>query len=161
MTRGAMEAGPRALGNRSILARADDAEVAARVNRVKLREAWRPLGPSVILGAADTLFDRPVPSPYMLLFRTVRGSARKTLAGTTHVDGTTRPQTVTPESNAEFYRLLRAVGELTGTPAVINTSFNVGPEPIVCTPLDAIRAFVTSEIDALFLDDFVLRKPRD
>jgi len=156
--RGRMEAGPRALGNRSILARVDDADVAARVNRVKLREAWRPLGPSVALRAADTLFDRPVASPYMLLFRSVRDAARERLIGTTHVDGTTRPQTVTPESNADFYRLLRAVGELTGTPAVINTSFNVGPEPIACTPLDAIRTFVTSEIDALFLDDFVLHK---
>ena len=155
---GGMEAGPRALGNRSILARADDPEVAARANRIKLREGWRPFGPSLRLEDAGCFFERATASPYMLEFRSIRAEARERLAAVAHVDGTTRPQTVTADGNPAFHRLIGAVGELTGTPAVINTSFNVGPEPIVCSPLDAIRTFVTSGLDDLFLGDFHVAK---
>jgi carbamoyltransferase len=156
--RGAMEAGPRALGNRSILAKVDDRDVAARVNRVKAREAWRPFGPSLCEEHVGEFFERGTASPYMLEFRNVRESSRQTLAGVTHADGTTRPQTVSSTSNPAFHRLISTVGELTGVPAVINTSFNVGSEPIVCSPLDAIRTFVTSDIDDLFLDNYVISK---
>lgn len=158
--RGGMEAGPRALGHRSILARADDVSVAQRVNRIKLREDWRPFGPALREEDAARFFERSTPAPYMLEFRTVRESARASLAGVTHVDGTTRPQTVAASSNEPYYRLIEAVGEQTGVPAVINTSFNIGPEPIVCSPLDAIRAFVSSDLDDLFIEDFLVSKQR-
>jgi carbamoyltransferase len=158
--RGRMEAGPRALGHRSILARADDRGVAARVNRIKLREDWRPFGPALREADAACFFERGTPAPYMLEFRTVRESARASLSGVTHVDGTTRPQTVTAASNGPYERLIGVVGELTGVPAIINTSFNIGPEPIVCSPLDAIRAFVSSDLDDLFIEDFVVSKGR-
>lgn len=157
---GGMEAGPRALGNRSILARVDDPEVAAHVNRIKLREGWRPFGPSLRQEDAGCFFERATASPYMLEFRTIRDDARGRLAAVAHVDGTTRPQTVTAQGNPAFHRLIGAVGELTGTPAVINTSFNVGPEPIVCSPHDAIRTFVTSGLDDLFLGDYHVSKGR-
>lgn len=157
--RGAMEAGPRALGNRSILARANDSAIATRVNQIKGREAWRPLGPSLIEEAAARFFTRATPSPYMLEFRTVREQSRCGLAAVVHADGTTRPQIVTGAANPEYHRLISAVGELTGVPAVLNTSFNVGSEPIVCSPLDAIRTYVTSDLDALFLENYMLAKP--
>lgn len=157
-SRGAMEAGPRALGNRSILARVDKPEVAARVNAIKAREAWRPLGPSVTSESAGRFFTNSRPAPYMLEFRDVREDARSSMAGVAHVDGTTRPQLVTATANPEFHRLLTAVGDLTDVPAVINTSFNVGPEPIVCSPADAIRTYVTSGLDALVMDEYVLTK---
>jgi carbamoyltransferase len=156
--RSGMEAGPRALGNRSILARADNPDNVKRVNRIKLREAWRPFGPSLRVEDTGRFFDRSTPSPYMLEFRAIRVSALASLAGVAHVDGTTRPQTVTASANPAFHRLIGAVGEATGVPAVINTSFNIGPEPIVCSPLDAIRAFVTSDLDDLYLEDFVVSK---
>ncbi len=156
--RGRMEAGPRALGNRSILARPDSRKIAARVNRIKSREAWRPLGPSLTLDAAKELFEQPWPSPYMLLFNRVRSSTQPALEGVTHIDGTTRPQIVDAILNEDYSYLLHQVGELIGTPAVINTSFNIGSEPIVCTPLDAIKTFVTSELDALVIQDLLISK---
>lgn len=155
---GGMEAGPRALGNRSILARADDRSVAERVNRIKLREGWRPFGPSIRLEDVGRFFARETPSPYMLEFRRIRDDARRELAGVDHVDGTTRPQTVTRESNPAYHALIGAVGEITGVPAVINTSFNVGSEPIVCSPEDALRTFVTSDIDDLLLGPYLVSR---
>lgn len=157
---GGMEAGPRALGNRSILARADDRSVAERVNRIKRREAWRPFGPSIRLEDVGRFFGRATSSPYMLEFRRIRDDARHALAGVDHVDGTTRPQTVTRESNAAYHALIGAVGELTGVPAVINTSFNVGSEPIVCSPEDALRTFVSSGIDDLVVGPYLISKQR-
>jgi carbamoyltransferase len=157
---GGMETGPRALGNRSILARADDRSVAERVNRIKLREAWRPFGPSIRMEDVGLFFDRTSASPYMLEFRRIREDARQYLAGVDHVDGTTRPQTVSAEVSPAYHALIGAVGEATGVPAVLNTSFNVGAEPIVCSPDDALRTFITSELDDLSIGPFLLSKPR-
>jgi len=153
---GRMEAGPRALGNRSILARADDRAVAERVNRIKRREAWRPFGPSIRQEDVGRFFDRT--SPYMLEFRRIREDARRELAGVDHVDGTTRPQTVAEDANPAYHALIGDVGEATGVPAVINTSFNVGSEPIVCSPEDALRTFVASDLDDLVLGPYLVSK---
>ncbi len=155
---GRMEFGPRALGSRSIIADARNAKNRDIVNlKIKFRESFRPFAPSVIWDRTKEFFDINVPSPYMLLVAQVKEDKR-VVPAITHVDGSARLQTVDRESNPLYYDLIRAFGERTGVPIIINTSFNVRGEPIVCSPEDAFRCFCATAMDALVLGPFVLYK---
>jgi len=153
-----MEFGPRALGSRSILADARNPENKDRVNlKIKFRESFRPFAPSVLEERAAEYFDLDRPSPYMLLVADVRPDHR-TIPSVTHVDGSARIQTVSRETNPLYYDLLKAFERRTGCPVIINTSFNVRGEPIVCTPEDAHRCFMRTRMDYLVMDHFLLAK---
>ncbi len=155
---GRMEFGPRALGARSILADARNPENRDRVNlKIKFRESFRPFAPAVCIERAGEFFEIAHESPFMLLVAQARDGQRR-LPATTHVDGSARVQTVDAETNPLFFRLLQAFERLTGTPVLINTSFNVRGEPIVCSPADALRCFLSTGMDLLVIDHFVLRK---
>jgi carbamoyltransferase len=157
--RGRSEIGPRALGNRSLLALPRSASVRDHINlNVKQRESFRPLAPVVPLEHVDTYFEGVKESPYMLLVATVRPEVRDRLAAVTHVDGTARIQTVRPEDNSFLHRLLTLVGEATGVPVLLNTSLNFPGKPIVETPADALDLFVSRPIDVLVLGDRLVRK---
>jgi hypothetical protein len=179
---GRMEFGPRALGARSILADPRGVEVQPRVNaKIKFREGFRPFAPAVPLDAARDWFDLPGASPYMLLVVPVAEAKRRPLSeadaaktgldrlwvdrseiqAVTHVDDSARVQTVEGRHNPRFHALLRAFGERTGCPVLLNTSFNLKGEPIVCTPLDACRTFLASGMDVLVLEDRVILRPAD
>jgi carbamoyltransferase len=154
--RGRMEYGPRALGNRSILADAANPEMRDRVNAmVKKREAFRPFAPAVSIEQVDRYFDvAPMTSlPYMIATVNVREQYRETLPAITHVDGSARVQTVAAGDNPAFHALLKAVGKETGREIVLNTSFNVKGQPIVNTPHEAIETFLGTGIDCLFIEN--------
>jgi len=156
---GRMEAGPRALGNRSILTNPRRAEMKDVVNRyVKHRESFRPFAPSAVEGRAGEFFDVDRPSPYMLIIADVLPEKRDEVAAITHVDGTARLQTVAEAQNPDYHRLITRLGERTGTPVVMNTSFNIRGEPIVCTPEDALRCFFSTGMDELILGRFHVGK---
>jgi len=157
---GRMEYGPRALGNRSILADPRGADTKDVVNsRVKHREGFRPFAPAVVVERADEFFDTGgAEAPFMLKVCDVREEHRETLPAITHVDGTARLQTVRREANPRYYDLIKAFGERTGVPVVLNTSFNIRGEPIVCTPGQAVDCFLGTGIDTLILGDFVATK---
>lgn len=156
---GRSEMGPRALGNRSILMSPCVAENKDILNeRVKHREGFRPFAPSCLDEHARDWFEIDRPSPYMLFVPPVKESKRDRIPAVTHVDGTGRLQTVTKEFNSAYYELIRAFEERTGVPILLNTSFNVAGEPIVETPEDAIRCFLGTNIDALYIDDYLLIK---
>jgi carbamoyltransferase len=156
---GRMEVGPRALGNRSILAHPRRAEMKDIVNKyVKHRESFRPFAPSAIEESAQEHFDLDVPSPYMLLVCDVRPEKRQDVEAITHVDGTARLQTVSRSQNPRYHRLIERFGEMTGIPTVLNTSFNIRGEPIVCTPEHALRCFFSTGIDDLIIGPFHVRK---
>lgn len=182
---GRMEFGPRALGSRSILGDARDPHMQSTMNlKIKYRESFRPFAPCVLRERASELFDiEPhVESPYMLLVANVRRELlrepddearaalrdpdlckranvpRSTIPAVTHVDGSARIQTVDEERHGRFYRLLRAFDAQTGSPVLINTSFNVRGEPIVATPADAYTCFMSTEMDALVIGDHLLLK---
>ncbi len=161
---GRLEFGPRALGARSLLADARDNRMKDIINaKVKFREAFRPFAPAVLREHAHEYFEMPAGTdmPFMLLVPKVRPEKRAVIPAVTHQDGTGRVQTVTEEHNGRFYRLIRAFNALTGVPVVINTSFNVRGEPIVCTPDDAYHTFVNTGIDVLVMGDCVVtQKPR-
>jgi carbamoyltransferase len=153
---GRMEFGPRSLGNRSILADPRKAENKDRVNqKVKYRESFRPFAPSIIREKAKDYFEIDRESPYMLLTFKVRS---KEIPAVTHVDNSARLQTVRREENELFYDLLSEFYNLTACPALLNTSFNLRGEPIVCTPEQAYLSFMHSGIDYLILGNFVLDK---
>ena len=154
---GRSEVGPRALGHRSILADARDTKNWERVNKIKKRELWRPFAPVVLESEAGKWFSAcPLPSPYMLFNATVES---KEIPAITHVDGTARIQTVN-ENNGAFYDLLTEYFRFTGVPILLNTSFNGPGEPIVETPMDAVKFFVNSELDTLYIDSYkVKRRP--
>lgn len=153
---GRMELGPRALGNRSILADARNPEMKDMVNsRIKFREAFRPFAPSVMEEYADSYFAGCIKSPYMMLTYPV---TTKILPTITHVDETARVQTVSESDNPKYYKLLKTFKALTGCPAILNTSFNVMGEPIVCTPSDAIATFKKSGLDYLVIGNFIVKK---
>lgn len=157
---GAMEFGPRALGNRSILADPRPEGMKDHVNaRVKHREFFRPFAPAILAERASEFFKLDQPSPFMLLACDVVEDKRSVLPAITHVDGTARVQTVTPTSNDRFYRLISSFERRTGVPVLLNTSFNVRGEPIVCTPDDAWRCYAGTELDHLVLGNYVLSKP--
>ncbi len=178
---GRMEFGPRALGSRSILGDARSLKMQSLMNRkIKFRESFRPFAPSVLRERSSNYFQlRPEDeSPYMLLVADVHESKRTCVDGQaeraqgldklkigrsevpaiTHVDYSARVQTVDAQRHGRFYRLLRCFEDRTGCPVIINTSFNVRGEPIVCTPEDAYRCFMATNMDALVIEDFVLNK---
>jgi carbamoyltransferase len=153
---GRMELGPRALGNRSILADPRSAAIRDRVNDIKRRERWRPLAPVVLAEYARQYFELEGPSEFMLFAAPVRHGKRGIIPGVVHVDGSARPQTVTRGQNARLYDLLAAFDRITSVPMLLNTSFNDASEPIVCRPTDAIRTFLATGLDALILEDFIV-----
>jgi len=157
---GRMEAGPRALGHRSIVADPTDPGIKDRINaRVKRREMFRPFAPSVLEERANDYFLMPKgqPSPYMILIADVRPDKKKLLPAITHQDGTARVHTVSQRTAPEFWKLIEAFGKIKGVPVVLNTSFNEN-EPIVCTPQDAINCFLRTDFDVLAIGDFIVEK---
>jgi carbamoyltransferase len=155
---GRMEFGPRALGGRSILADPRDEKMRDTINmKIKFREGFRPFAPSVLADKSAEWFDMSCESPYMLLVAQVH-EAKRQIPSVTHVDGSARIQTVTREQNALYYDLIEDFGALTGVPIIINTSFNVRGEPIVCTPHDAYTCFMRTNMDYLVVGPFVLDK---
>jgi len=159
--RGRMEWGPRALGHRSILADPSRSEMRDRVNAlVKMREAFRPFAPAVTLEQVDRWFQTPPGTelPYMTVNLDVRPEHRVQLPAITHVDGSARVQTVSGVDNAEFHELLRAVGRRTGRELVLNTSFNVKGQAIVNTPEEALETFLGTGIEALLLENTMVKK---
>jgi carbamoyltransferase len=157
---GRMEFGPRALGARSILADPRSPEMHARLNRaIKFRESFRPFAPCVLREHASRYFDVPPgwEDPYMMFALPVHRS-RTSLPAVTHVDGSARVQTVDAQRHGRFYRLLRRFHERTNCPVLVNTSFNVRGEPIVCTPAEAYRCFLNTDLDALVLENHLLYK---
>jgi len=158
---GRAEVGPRALGNRSILADPRRAGMKDVVNaRVKRRESFRPFAPSLLHERGTHWFEDYYPNPFMLLVLPVRPERRELIPAVTHVDGSARLQTVTPGFNRRFHRLIVEFERRTGVPVVLNTSFNLRGEPIVLTPDEAVHDFLASDMDALFLGDLLVRKPR-
>ncbi|RMF57481.1 MAG: hypothetical protein D6746_11000, partial [Bacteroidetes bacterium] len=168
---GRMEFGPRALGSRSILADPRGRDVQRTVNlKIKFRESFRPFAPSVLADRAVDFFDLDVPSPYMLLVAPVKGARIEgeglerlrhidaPLPAVTHVDGSARIQTVDDATNPRYARLLRAFEAETGCPVLVNTSFNVRGEPIVCTPEDAYRCFRRTHMDALVMGNYLVTR---
>ncbi len=185
---GRMEFGPRALGNRSIIGDARDRRMQSVMNlKIKYRESFRPFAPSVLGERVGEYFELDRPSPYMALVAPVRQELRlemtpeqqalfgieklnvqrSTIPAVTHVDYSARIQTVHRETNPRYHELIRRFAALTGCATIVNTSFNVRGEPIVCTPADAYRCFMRTEMDYLVVGDFLLAKtaqperPRD
>jgi len=156
---GRSEYGPRALGNRSILADARNPKVKYRINNIKRRESWRPFAPVVLEEEMSSWFDLGRPSPYMLFSAQVLDSKLGQVPGIEHVDKSSRPQTVTLEQNPRVYKLLQMFFKDTGVPLLLNTSFNV-QEPIVESPKDAISTFISSDLDALVMGMFVIVKDK-
>lgn len=153
---GKMEFGPRALGNRSIIADPRRPEMKDIINKkIKYREEFRPFAPSVILESVSDYFDFNRESPHMLFTVKVKNSS---IPAVTHVDGSARIQTVKRESNPLFYDLIKRFSNLTGIPVVLNTSFNLKGEPIVMSPEDAINCFLKSGLDYLIIGNFLLKK---
>jgi len=176
---GRMEFGPRALGTRSILGDARNPHMQSQMNlKIKFRESFRPFAPSVLNEESSKYFDLELESPYMLMVGPVRESIRTANAkemdklfgieklnvprskipAVTHVDYSARVQTVTPERNGVFYEVIKNFRDKTGCPVIINTSFNIRGEPIVCRPEEAYKCFMYTEMDALVLENFVLLK---
>jgi carbamoyltransferase len=154
-----MEFGPRALGCRSILANPGNPHMKDILNqRVKLREQFRPFAPAVLEEDAAEYFDHAGKSPFMLFCPSVKADKRAAIPSVTHVDGTARIQTVSRTANPRFHALITEFKRLTGVPMVINTSFNIRGEPIVCTPEDALKCFFGTEIDFLIIGDFVVSR---
>ncbi|MBI5325309.1 MAG: carbamoyltransferase [Ignavibacteriae bacterium] len=177
--RGRMEYGPRALGNRSILADARNSEMQRILNlKIKYREGFRPFAPAVLWEEAQKYFDIDIPSPYMLLVVPIKESERHPLTGNiekqglmdklyikrseipavTHLDYSARIQTVSKDDNPDFYLLISDFYNKTGCPVIINTSFNVRGEPIVCSPSDAYKCFMKTEMDCLAIENFLIYK---
>ena len=158
---GRSEFGPRALGNRSIIADTRKAEMKDILNkRVKHRQAFRPFAPIVLAERVNDVFEATSDSPYMLLAMRVRPEWRDKIPAIVHVDGTARVQTVRREENERLYQLLKEFDALTGVPVLLNTSFNVKGEPIVETPDDAMECFLTTGIDYLIMHDLIIQKNR-
>ena len=157
---GRAEWGPRALGNRSILSDPRKVEMKEALNRrIKHRESFRPFAPSILAESAGDFFEKPYPSPFMTFAYPLSQNKREALPAATHVDGTCRLQTVDREANPRYWRLISEFGKLTGTPAVVNTSFNDN-EPIVCAPEEAIDCFLRTHMDMLAIGNYLICKPR-
>ncbi|MGA7545673.1 MAG: carbamoyltransferase C-terminal domain-containing protein [Methyloceanibacter sp.] len=156
---GRSEFGPRALGNRSILADPRKASMKDLLNaRVKHRQSFRPFAPIVLAERANEIFEGTEDSPFMLLAKNVRSEWRDKIPAIVHVDGTARVQTVRREHNERLHRLLKEFEKITGVPVLLNTSFNVKGEPIVETPGDAVKCFLGTGIDYLALHDMLISK---
>ncbi|NOZ02703.1 MAG: radical SAM protein [Deltaproteobacteria bacterium] len=156
---GRVEAGPRALGARSLIANPADPTVAARLNAAKGREDWRPFAPSILAGHEDAWLDDCNNDPFMLFVAGVRDDQRERVPAIVHADGTTRPQTVTSEAHPRYHRMISEFQRLSGVPLVLNTSFNTADEPIVCTPSDALDSFLHLGVDWLAMGDYLVRGP--
>jgi carbamoyltransferase len=157
---GGSEFGPRALGHRSILADPRDPGMKDTLNkRVKFREPYRPYAPSVLAEHAREWFDLSADSPFMLMVVDVREDKRALVPAITHVDHTTRPQTVAREVNANYHRMISEFHRLTGVPMVLNTSLNINREPIVETPIDALICVFGTAIDYLYLEGLLIDCP--
>jgi len=155
---GKVEFGPRALGNRSILADPRRPDMKDILNsRIKHREPFRPFAPSVLEEHTGEVFEESAPSPFMLLAYDFRPEWREKVPAVAHVDGTGRLQTVSRDTAPRYWELIEAFRKETGVPLVLNTSFNEN-EPIVCTPGDAVRCFVETKMDALVLGDLVVEQ---
>ncbi|MBC8375075.1 MAG: carbamoyltransferase [FCB group bacterium] len=173
---GRMEFGPRALGNRSIIGDARSTKMQSTMNlKIKYRESFRPFAPSILCEKVSDIFELEEESPYMLLVAPVKkelwkdsdesqsglamiNSPRSTVPAITHVDQSARIQTVNPDDNPRYHALISQFYELTGSPVIINTSFNVRGEPIVCTPEEAYTCFMRTEMDHLVLGNYLLNK---
>ena len=176
---GRMEFGPRSLGSRSILADPRIKDMQKKLNlKIKFRESFRPFAPSILRNHLNEYFDLDVDSPYMLLIAQIKKDKQKKMSkeeeklfgidklnitrskipGVTHVDYTGRIQTVHKETNIDFFNLISSFNNLTKCPLLINTSFNVRGEPIVCSPEDAYKCFMGTEIDILIIDNYILYK---
>jgi carbamoyltransferase len=161
---GRFEWGPRALGNRSIIADPGNPDMKDIVNtKIKFREPYRPFAPSILAERAQDYFElenpmRHYPARYMLYVVPVKEDKKEKLPAITHVDGTGRLQTVFKEQSPRYYSLIERFGQATGTPVILNTSFNLRGEPIVTTPANAFNTFHKSEMDALVLDNFIVDK---
>lgn len=176
---GRMEFGPRALGNRSILGDARNAEMQRKLNlKIKYRESFRPFAPSVLADDCKEYFDLEKPSPYMLLVADVQSNhlnklpenyyemplmerlyfKRSDIPSVTHIDNSARIQTVHQETNLRYWKLINQFKKLTGYGVIVNTSFNVRGEPIVCTPEEAYKCFMRTEMDYLVIGDFLFDK---
>jgi carbamoyltransferase len=157
---GRAEWGPRALGNRSIVADPRRPDMKDILNaRIKHREMFRPFAPSVLAESTGEYFEKSYPSPFMTQAYSVRPEKREVIPAPTHVDGTGRLQTVTYQANPRYWGLIREFANLTGVPVVLNTSFNDN-EPIVCRPVEAIECFRRTKMDVLVLGDMLVRKPK-
>lgn len=156
---GRMEFGPRALGNRSIIADPTKADIQDTVNeKIKLRETWRPFAPSVIEEKATDYLEGCKKSSFMIKAYPVNSDE---IPSVTHIDNTARPQTVNKDQNERYYKLISKFEEETGIPVVLNTSFNRRGEPIVCTPEDALNCFQNSGLDLLIMNDILVEKKRN
>ena len=174
---GKMEFGPRSLGSRSILADPRDPKMQKNLNlKVKYRESFRPFAPSIMLDCTNDWFDLDIESPYMLIVDQVKeeklkysndnnlfgidklNMARSEIPAVTHVDNSARIQTVNKDINPLFYRLIKEFYKITNVPVLVNTSFNIRGEPIVCNINDAFRCFMGTDLDILVIDQFILRK---
>ncbi len=160
---GRMEFGPRALGNRSILADPRPADMRERINAlIKKRELFRPFAPAVTAEAATKYFDiapgEEDTYAHMLFVTRVRSEYREIMPAITHIDGSARVQTVSESNNPRFWQLIKAFESLSDLPVVLNTSFNVRGQPIVCTPDEAIETFSTANLDAVIVGDYLLTK---
>ena len=159
---GRMELGPRALGNRSILARPDDTAVRDRLNLALKKRVWyQPFCPSILAGDAAALLEVPgradADNPSMTLAFRTRPEHREKLAGVINIDGTCRPQFV-GEENPAYRRLLEKIKETLGHGVVLNTSFNIHGDPMVCTPADAVETFKRTGVRYLFLEDYLVER---
>jgi carbamoyltransferase len=153
---GRMEFGPRALGNRSILADARNPENQDRVNlKIKFRESFRPFAPTALEEDAPDWFDLDVPSPYMLL---VAQTKSRKIPSVTHVDNSARIQTINKNTNPFYWEIINKFKNHTGVPVIINTSFNQRGEPIVCSPQDALNCFLRTDMDYLAIGSFLVNK---
>lgn len=156
---GGAEYGPRALGNRSIICDARGADMKDILNnRVKHRESWRPFAASILLEKMSEWFDFSVESPYMLLTGSVLEHKQKEVPSIVHVDGTCRLQSLTEERNGPYWALVKEFEACTGVPLILNTSFNLGGDPIVETPEDALDTFLRTDMDYLVMEHAVIRK---
>ena len=155
---GRAEWGPRALGNRSIVADARRPEMKEILNRrIKHREIFRPFAPSILAEKTAQWFEKAYPSPFMTLAYSVKPEKRDQIPAPTHVDGTGRLQTVTKDANPRYYALIREFERQTGVPVVLNTSFNDN-EPIVCRPQEALDCFLRTQMDALVLGNYLITR---
>jgi carbamoyltransferase len=162
---GRFEWGPRALGNRSILADPRRAEMKGILNtKIKFREPFRPFAPVILEDRAEEYYvglnnaQRHFPLRYMLMVLPVREDKQALIPAVTHEGGSGRIQTIRPEWNPLYYRVVERFGEETGVPVLLNTSFNLRGEPIVTTPQNALNTFGKSGIDTLYIENFVVRR---
>ncbi len=156
---GTMEIGPRALGSRSILANPAFPDMKDKINaEVKFREAYRPFAPSAIEEAKNDFFDLEVEAPFMLKVCNVLKEKQSVIPAVTHVDGSARLQTVKKELHPRYYDLIKKLGDKTGVPVVLNTSFNIQGEPVVESPQDAVRCFFSTGLDSLIIGNFIISK---